>query len=144
MVPKVIGDLPYGECAITRIGVGRPCQKTAIYSSVQKNMLCFHSMNIWMKPPEIQKKKNQKCKSLTVYHTISLKIQIRILLNFFFNITWIKNTFTVWNTIIWTILHCFWLFLLTYFFIFVQLTTRIIFIWFMLSNCGYLCMNFNM
>ena len=74
MVPKVIGDLPYGECAITRIGVGRPCQKTAIYSSVQKNMLCFHSMNIWMKPPEIQKKKkhfNQKSRYLTIYHTIS-------------------------------------------------------------------------
>ena len=73
MVPKVIGDLPYGECAITRIGVGGPCQKTAIYSSVQKNMLCFHSMNIWMKPPEIKKKEtfNKKSKSLTVYPTIS-------------------------------------------------------------------------
>ena len=117
MVPKVIGDLPYGECAITRIGVGRPCQKTAIYSSVQKNMLCFHSMNIWMKPPEIQKKKNILIKKVDIWlfiiqylTLISLEIQIRTLLTFsLIYLTWIRNTFTVWNTIIWTTLHYFYL-----------------------------------
>ena len=41
---------------------------------------------------------------------ISLEIQIRTLLTFcLIYLTWIRNTFTVWNTIIWTTLHYFYL-----------------------------------
>ena len=75
---------------------------------------------------------------------ISLEVQIRTLLTFcLIYLTWIRNTFTGWNTISWTFVK---LFLLTYFFIFVQLTTRNSFYgshYQIVVTYYYLCMFFN-